>query len=63
MEGIYLAASVFTADPQAAAIGALALVFFQGERAIKSIQQLVGFASLTDQQLYELTLKLVEARA
>lgn len=62
MEGIYLAASVFTADPQAAAIGVIALLFLQGERTLNSLQQLVGFASLTDQQLYELTLKLVEAR-
>lgn len=62
LEAIYLAASVFTADPQAAAFGAMALMFFQGERVLTAIQQLVGFASLTDTQLYEVALRLIETR-
>jgi hypothetical protein len=62
IEAIYLAVSVFTADPQVAAFGAMALMFFQGERVLTAIQQVVNFASLTDSQLYELTLKLIETR-
>ena len=53
---------MFTADPQAAALGVVALLFFGGHAAIQAIQQLVAFSTLSDQDLYELALKLVEER-
>lgn len=41
--------------------GSLAAVFVGGDKAIKSITQLVSFASLSEQELYKLALKLVES--
>ncbi len=62
LEGIYAASVMFTVDPQAAALGVIALLFFGGHAAIQAVQQLAAFSTLSDQNLYELALKLVEER-
>lgn len=62
LEGIYAASVMFTVDPQAAALGVIALLFFGGHAAIQAVQQLAAFSMLSDKNLYELALKLVEER-
>ncbi|WAS91677.1 hypothetical protein [Nannocystis punicea] len=61
LEAAYLAASAFAANPQGALLGSLAAVILGGDRMIHAIQQLVGFASLSEQELYKLALKMVES--
>lgn len=61
LEAVYVAASAFAVNPQVALLGSLAAVFVGGDKAIKSITQLVSFASLSEQELYKLALKLVES--
>lgn len=62
LEAVALGASTFVLDPEVALIGVLVVVGLGGDRFVASLKQLTAFASLSDQQLYELTLKLVGAK-